>query len=168
MPYFVLVCHFFWHCLRAFFEHRFWGPSQNLNFKYSKTSYRILWNLLQCSKLQVTHSELKCPISFGNWFWHLIVANRSIMLDFYQKRPVFTLKIHPRPQRPKRPMKASKGQQSPKLQNSLISSIFNVKSSIVSVKLKKRCFKEIGNFLFHYIYFLKSHFVEYVKFAKRC
>ena len=35
------------------------------------------------------------------------------MLNFYQKRPVFTLKIHPRPQMPKRPMKASKGMYSP-------------------------------------------------------
>jgi hypothetical protein len=32
------------------------------------------------------------------------------MFNFYQKRPVFALKIHPRPQRP---MKASKGQQRP-------------------------------------------------------
>ena len=70
---------FFWNFLRIFFEHRFWGPSQDLNFKNSKTfkenlqffiqnlqfckakvaRYRILWNLLQCSKLQVTerHDE---------------------------------------------------------------------------------------------------------------
>ena len=33
---------------------------------------------------------------------------------------------------------------------------------------KKTCFKKIGNFHFHYINFLKSNFVEYVKFAKRC
>jgi hypothetical protein len=35
------------------------------------------------------HSESKCLISFRNWFWHLIVATRSIRLNFYQKRPVF-------------------------------------------------------------------------------
>ena len=29
--------------------------------------------------------NLKCPISFRNWFWHLIVANRSITLNFYPK-----------------------------------------------------------------------------------
>jgi Na+-transporting NADH:ubiquinone oxidoreductase subunit NqrB len=35
------------------------------------------------------HGELKCRISFGNWFWHLIVGNMSIVLNFYQQRPVF-------------------------------------------------------------------------------
>ena len=70
------------------------------------------------SVLPTQHSELKCLISFGNWFWHLIVTNRS-MLNFYQKRPQ-------RPIRPKRPMKASKGQQRPANSKSLISSIFNV------------------------------------------
>ena len=95
------------------------------------------WIWPHCAKLHI-HSELKCLISFGNWFWHLIVGNRSIVLTFYQKRPVFALKIHPRPQRPKRSTKANKGLQSPKLQNSLISSIFNVKLSInVSVIVKK-------------------------------
>ena len=64
----------------------------------------------------VKHSDLKCPITFGNWFWHLTVGNRPIVLNFYQQRPVFALKNHPRPQRPKKPMKANKGQQSPKLQ----------------------------------------------------
>ena len=37
---------------------------------------------------------------------------------FYQKRPVFALKNYPRPQRPKRPMKAKKGQQSLKFYGS--------------------------------------------------
>ena len=48
------------------------------------------------------------------------------MLNFYQQRPVFTLKNHPRPQRT---MKANKGQHSPKLQISLLLSLLNVKSS---------------------------------------
>ena len=61
------------------------------------------------------HTDSKCPISFGDWFWHLIVGNRSIVLNFHQQRPVFALKNHPRPQRPKRPMKAKKGHQRPKL-----------------------------------------------------
>ena len=38
------------------------------------------------------------------------------MLNFCQKRPGFALKICPRSQRPKRPMKANKGQEGPKLQ----------------------------------------------------
>ena len=38
------------------------------------------------------HSELKFPITFGYWFWHLIVRNRSIALNFYQQRPVFAWK----------------------------------------------------------------------------
>ena len=37
----------------------------------------------------LTHSELKYSISFWNWFWRLIVANRPIVLNFYQKMPVF-------------------------------------------------------------------------------
>ena len=62
------------------------------------------------------HSDLECLGTFGNWFWDLIVGNKSIVLNFYQQRPVFALKNYPRPQRPKRPMKANKGQQCPKLQ----------------------------------------------------
>ena len=89
------------------------------------------------------HSDLKCQITFGNGFWVLNGGSRSIVLNFYQKKLVFALKNYPRPQRPKRPMKAKKGQQSLKLQHSLISSIFNVKSSInVSVILKKDVFKK--------------------------
>ena len=114
------------------------------------------------------HSDLKWPITFGNWFWHLIVGNRSIVLNFYQQRPVFALKNHPRPQRPKRPMKANKGQHSPKLQISLLLSLFNVKSSTnVNTILKKMCFKKVGNFHFHYINFLKLHFVEFIKYTNR-
>ena len=51
------------------------------------------------------------------------------MLNFDLQRPVFALKNHPRPQRPQRPMKANKGQHSPKLQISLLLSLFNLKSS---------------------------------------
>ena len=64
-------------------------------------------------------------------------------------------------------MKANKGQQSPKLQISLLLSLFNAKSSIIVNMILKRCiFKKIWNFHFHYINFLKLHFVEYVKFSK--
>ena len=70
------------------------------------------------------HSISKCPILFGNWFQHLIVVNMSIVLNFYQQRPGFALKNHPRPQRPK---KVIKGQN---FKKSLISSIVNVKSSM--------------------------------------
>jgi DNA-dependent RNA polymerase auxiliary subunit epsilon len=64
-------------------------------------------------------------------------------------------------------MKANEGQQSPKLQISLLLSSFNAKSSInVNVILKECVFKKSENFHFHYINFLKSHFVEYVKFSK--
>ena len=73
------------------------------------------------------HSDLKCPITFENWFWDLIFGSRSIMPNFYQQMLVFALKDH---QRPQRPMKANKGQQSPKLQISLLLSSFNAKSSI--------------------------------------
>ena len=90
------------------------------------------------------HSDLECLITFGNWFWDLIVGNRSKVLNFYQQRPVFALKNYPRPQRPKRPMKANKGQQSPKLQISLLLSLFNVKSSInVNMILKKVFLKNL-------------------------
>jgi hypothetical protein len=71
------------------------------------------------------------------------------VLDFYQKKLVFALKRYPRPQRPKRPMKANKGQQSPKLQISLLLSLFNVKSSInVNMILKKSVFKKSEIFIF--------------------
>ena len=71
-------------------------------------------------------------------------GNRSIVLNFYQKKLVFALKNYPRPQRPKRPMKANKGQQSSKLQISLLLSLFNVKSSInVNMILKKVFLKNL-------------------------
>ena len=62
------------------------------------------------------------------------------MLNFYQQRPVFALKNNPRPQRPKRSMKANKGQQSPKLQKNILLSLLNVKSSINVNKILKNVF----------------------------
>ena len=115
------------------------------------------------------HTDSKCPIWFVNCFWHLNVGNRSIVLNFYLQRPVFALKIHPRPQRPKRPMKAKKGHQRPDLQKSLISSIFHVKSCINgNLILWKSCFSKIGNFHFHKIKFWKLHFVKNIKIAGFC
>ena len=89
------------------------------------------------------------------------------MLNFYQQRPVFALKNYPRPQRPKRPMKANKGQQSPKLQISFV--IITIQCKIINkcqYDTKEMCFLKIWNFHFHYINFLKLHFVEYIKFSK--
>ena len=60
--------------------------------------------------LQTNHSDLKRSITFGNWFWHLTVENRPIVLNFYQQKPVFSLKNCPRPKRPK---KTNEGQQRP-------------------------------------------------------
>ena len=115
------------------------------------------------------HTDSQCPIWFVNCFWHLNVGNRSIVLNFYLQRPVFALKIHPRPQRPKRPMKAKKGHQRPDLQKSLISSIFHVKSCIYgNVILWKSCFSKSGNFHFHNIKLLKLHFVKNIKIAGFC
>ena len=35
------------------------------------------------------YSDLECLGTFGNWFWDLIIGNRSNLLNFYQKRPIF-------------------------------------------------------------------------------
>ena len=117
--------------------------------------------------LVAVHSDLKCPITFGNWFWHLTVGNRPIVLNFYQQRPVFALKNCPRPQRPK---KANEGQQRPAKSKTLnFFVIITIQCKIINkckYNTKKMCFKEIWNFHFHYINFLKLHFVEYVKFSK--
>ena len=65
-------------------------------------------------------------------------------------------------------MKANKGQHSPKLQLSLLLSLFNVKSSTnVNTILKKMCFKKVRNFHFRSINFLKLHFVEFIKYTNR-
>ena len=84
-------------------------------------------NFINETVLSWIHSDSKGPILFVNWFWHLIVGNKSIGLNIYQQRPLLAFKIHLRPQRPKKPMKANKGQQSPKFQISLLLSLFNVK-----------------------------------------
>ena len=133
--------------------------SQSLIFsEFLKLFFRLL-----------AHTDSKCPIWFVISFWHLNVGNRSIVLNFYLQRPFLAWKIHPRPQRPKRPMKAKKGHQRPDLQKSLISSIFHVKSCINgNLILWKSCFSKIGNFHFHNIKFLKLHFVKNIKIAGFC
>ena len=89
------------------------------------------------------------------------------MFKFYQQGPVFALKNYPRPQRPKRPMKANKGQQSPKLQISLLLSLFNVKSSTNVNIIPENVFLRNWKFYFHYIQSLKLHFVEKVECTNR-
>ena len=127
--------------------------------------FDLLWSWIE-SALSPAHSDLKRLITFGNWFWHLIVGNRSIVLNFYQQRPVFALKNCPRPQRPK---KANEGQQRPAKSKTLnFFVIITIQCKIINkckYNTKKMCFKEIWNFHFHYINFLKLHFVEYVKFS---
>jgi hypothetical protein len=83
------------------------------------------------------------------------------VLNFYQERPVFALKIHPRPLRPKRPMKAKKGHQRPELQK--INDFINIQCKIINKW--ECCFSKIGNFHFHNIKFLKLHFVKNMKIA---
>jgi hypothetical protein len=66
--------------------------------------------------------------------------------------------------RPKRPTKAIKGHQRPKLQKPLIVSLFNVISSIYwNEIIRKIDFLKVGLFHFQYLKFLKSHFVKKVK-----
>ena len=69
---------------------------------------------------------------------------QKLVLDW-----IFALKNRPRPQRPKMLMKANKGQHSPKLQISLLLSLFNVKSSTnVNTILKKNVFLKSWKFSF--------------------
>ena len=95
------------------------------------------------------HSDSHCWISFVNWFWHLIVGNRSIGLNFYQQRPVFALKFFQRPQRSKRPMKARKGHQRPELQK--IIDFINIQCKIINkweCNTKKKLFFKNWKFSF--------------------
>ena len=74
-----------------------------------------------------------------------MVGNSSIALNFYQQRPVFALKNYPRPQRPKRPTKANKGQQSVRLQISFV--IITIQCKIIykcPYGTKKCVFKKSG------------------------
>ena len=68
----------------------------------------------------------------------------------------FGLKTYPRPQRPKRPMKARKRQQSPKLHLFFVIITFQCKiTNKCENDTKKNCFQKILNFHFHYINVLK-------------
>ena len=68
----------------------------------------------------------------------------------------------------KKANEANKGQHSPKLQISLLLSLFNVKSSTnVNTILNKCVFKKVGNFHFHYVNLVKLHFVEFIKYTNR-
>ena len=58
----------------------------------------------------------------------LLLQTGQLYLVSTKKRPVFAEKINPRPQRPKRPMKAIKGQQSPKLFD-----IINIQCIIINI-----------------------------------
>ena len=70
--------------------------------------------------------------------------------------------------RPKRPTKAIQGHQRPKPQKSLISSLFNVKSSIYwNEIIKKGDFLKVRIFHFQYIKFLKLDFVKKVKISEK-
>jgi hypothetical protein len=71
------------------------------------------------------------------------------VLNFYQQRPVFALKIHPRPLRPKRPMKAKKGHQRPELQK--IIDFINIQCKIINkweCNTKKKLFFKNWKFSF--------------------
>ena len=134
-----------------------------LLFHYQDCTYNQYcqkWSSLPRQLKPHIHSDLKCPITFGNWFWHLIVGNRSIVLKSYQQRPVFASKNHPRPQRPKRPAKS-------KTSNLFV--IITIQCKIINkceYDYKRMCFLKNWNFHFHYINSLKLHFVEYVKFSE--
>ena len=56
------------------------------NLVILRSNFCVILTDSLCLRLR---SELKRPITFGNWFWHPIVGNRSIVLNFYQQRPVF-------------------------------------------------------------------------------
>ena len=126
-------------CFRNLLTFRESNLMQGMHMNYFFTIPRWLFE----------HSDLECLRTFGNWFWDLIVGNRSIMLNFYQQWPFFASKNYPRPQRPKRPMKANKGQQSPKLQISFV--IITIQCKIINkcqYGTKKCVFKKSEIFIF--------------------
>ena len=57
--------------------------------------------------LSMYHSDLECLGTFGNWFWDLIVGNRSIMLRFLSAMAIFCFK------KLSKAKKANEGQQRP-------------------------------------------------------
>ena len=46
------------------------------------------WDYLPPSFLYIRHSAINRRFWFGNWFWHLITGNSSILLNFYHQRLV--------------------------------------------------------------------------------
>ena len=60
-----------------------------------------------CFAPSFIHTDLKCMITFGNWFWDLNVAKRWIVLNSCQQRPFFALKIIQGHKGQWRPTKAS-------------------------------------------------------------
>ena len=63
-------------------------------------------------------------------------------------------------------MKAKKGHQRPELQK--IIDFMDIQCKIINkweFNTRKLCFSKIGNFHFHYIKFLKLHFVKNIKIA---
>ena len=92
---------------------------------------------------------------------HLVTENSSILLNFYQQAGLCLINS--------RPTKAEKAIKRQNFKKSLISLIFNVKSSINgNAILRISCFSKIGNFHFHNIEFLKLHFVKNIKIAGFC
>ena len=84
--------------------------------------------------------NLKCPISFRNWFWHLIVANRSIMLIFTKKGQFLLKKFTQGHKCQWRPAKSK---------TSKLFDIINIHCIIINkceCNTKKRCFNENWKF----------------------
>ena len=120
-------------------------------------------------KMITDHSELKLPHPIRKLVLTSDCYKQVNYAWFLPKKASFYFKNSSKATKAK---KANEGQQRPaKSKTSKFFDIINIQCIIINkckCNSKKRCFKEIGNFHFHYINFLKSHFVEYVKFAKRC
>jgi hypothetical protein len=89
----------------------------------------------------------------------------SIVLNFYQERPFLLKKIYKaiKAKKANEGQQANKDQHSPKLQNLLLLSLFNVKSSKNVNMIPEKClFKKLKNLFSQYIKSLKLHFVENV------